>query len=183
MPSPPRKTPPLGSPIPDDGEWENTPIGDIPRSPTSPSMPSSAPRVLAGSYSQQSESKASARAAFREIRKLGDKLDEHSRNDQTALERIHSKLEEQDATLASQGTTLTDIRIDAASTRATLETMTSEIRHRRELGLKVIDGELALRGEQEVTKRAGMSNQTKVWLALVAVLSTAVGAVVKWLVG
>lgn len=169
--SPPRQTPPYGTPI----------------TPTSTPTPRSVPRMgTAGEYSQQQQkppNAASARAAFREIRALRTDLANHSQSDQLALQSINAKLSAQDDTLEEQNKVLTEIKVNAAETGTAVKMLIDEVRHKREVQKIKIEGEVTTSVEQEKTKRAQLSGKTKVLIALIAVLSTAVGAFAKWLAG
>lgn len=168
--SPPRQTPPYGVPI----------------TPTSTPTPRSVPRMgTAGEYSQQAQKPnvASARAAFREIRALRTDFANHSQSDQLALQSINAKLEAQDRTLDEQNGVLTEIKVNAAETGTAVKMLIDEIRHKREVQKIKTEGEVTTSVEQEKTKRAHISGRTKVLIALIAVLSTAVGAFAKWLAG
>jgi hypothetical protein len=155
----------------DDDEWgADTGVEDrpLPRAKTSPGEyreNRGAPRTAS----------TSANAAFREIRELGRKLDEHSSQDRTALAAINSKLED-------QGETLIQLRIDSGATTAAMQTMTSELRHRRDIHKIEVEGEITGRVEKQKMERERMSNQTKVWLALIGVLTAAITVVITELV-
>lgn len=167
------KTPPVGVPR-DDGEWEDTGVTSVPREHDRPATDRS--KDVRTPTPPPGDPKASARAAFREIRGLRDQLTKHSESDQIALAGIHDKLGAQDKVL-------TEIRIDAAETRTAVGLMTEEVRHKREIQKIKIEGEVTTLVEKEKTVRKMMDGRTKITLAVVAILSTGVGALVKWLVG
>lgn len=189
----------------DDGEWEPTPV-NVPRitgteqpgvlvPARSNTPPGGVPAAVAppqraptGGYSNPDDrsgqpKNASARAAFREISALRKDLALHSQSDQIALKGIHDKLTEQDKTLDEQNKILTSIQVAAASTKTAVDLTLEELRHNRGIQKIRVEGEVTTGLEKEKTKREGMSGRTKVWLALISVLSIAVGAIAKWIAG
>jgi hypothetical protein len=121
-----------------DGWDEDTGVTDPPRAPQS----------------------ASARAAFREIRELGKRFDEHARSDIAELKSIN--------------TTLSDLRANSSGTQSALEAMTEELRHRR--GLERLASEAAATGQVVKVTAHG-----RIWLAVVGVVATMAGALSAWL--
>lgn len=118
----------------------------------------------------------SARAAFRAIAEVVKKIDQHAADDREALGKIDRRLE-------AHGETLGTLRESAAATKAALEAMTSELRHRRDLEKREIDGDTTARIEREKTARVRMTSRAKVLIGLFTLGGTIAGAIGAYLAG
>lgn len=121
------------------------------------------------------------------ITELGKKLDEHSKVDKEGLDKIESKVEKLDdkfdKKLDEQAALIGNLREDVASATSSINSMTSEMRHIRDLRRVEIESKTTTVVALEKTKRASIGWRSKAVIAVVGVVGTAVGALLKWLAG
>lgn len=130
-------------------------------------------------------SRNTARAAMAKISELSKKLDEHSKVDKEGLDKIEAKVEKLDVKfdkkIDEQAGLIGNLREDVAAATSSINSMTSEMRHIRDLRRVEIESTTTTTVALEKTKRASIGWRSKATIAVVGALGTAIGALLKWL--
>lgn len=162
---------------------EDTP--EVASVPIADSSRAAADRGPRGDQRGHSDGHNTARAAMAKIGELSKKLDEHSKFDKESLEKIDEKVgkldDKFDRKIDDQSTLIGNLREDVAGATSAVEAMTSEMRHLRDLRRVEIESKTTTTVALEKTRRASIGWHSKAAIAVVGVIGTAIGALLKWL--
>ncbi len=116
--------------------------------------------------------------ALRRMEELGAKLDQHAARFDEHADRDEAALAKLDLTLEAHSAVLGTVRESQAALRATLDAISIDMAHQRELQRTEAAAEAQVDLEQARLQREAMPWKYKVILAVIALISSAIGAAV-----